>query len=89
MKTDTVDVFATPYRTREWDVLIQLFNITAAPRRVRFAAAANLVAGAEFFDHGTNAVLPGVEEAGYLSAETEVAPLASTVIRMRPARSSR
>lgn len=89
VKTDTVDVFATPYRTREGDVLIQLFNITAAPCRVRFAAAANLVAGAEFFDHGTNAVLPGVEEAGYLSAETEVAPLASTVIRMRPARSSR
>lgn len=89
VKTDAPGVFATPYRTQEGDVIVQLLNITAVPREVRFSVDATLVPHAEFFDHGSGTLLPAAGRDGYLSASTGVGALGSTLIRMRHAKENR
>lgn len=81
--TDTSDVFATPYRTREGEVLIQLFNITAEPRRVTVSADRAIAApGSTLFDHGSGITVPANFADGRLQGSVEVPALGSTVVRI-------
>lgn len=83
VRTDVTDVFATPFRAPEGDILIQLFNITAEPRRVTLTVDRS-AAGPDdvMFDHGRGTLLPADYSDDGLYAAAEVPPLGSTLIRV-------
>ena len=81
VRTDAVNVFATPYRAPNGDLLIQLFNITSVPKRVT-AGIAGMPADTRVFDHGTETLLKTTAQEGYLSMTTEVPALGGTLLRL-------
>ena len=77
------DVFVTPYRAKNGDLLISCINITVLPRKVTIGFAKSLVKG-EFTvcDLGTGAALPVQEADGEYQVTTEVPNINTTVLRI-------
>ena len=81
VRTDTVNVFATPYRAPDGDLLIHLFNITAVPKQVT-TGVAGMPEKSRVFDHGTETFLSTKSQDGDLFMTATVPALGSTILRL-------
>jgi hypothetical protein len=82
VRTDVVGVYATPYRTRDGSLLVNLYNDAAEPRTVRLMVRSDLVsAGSGALDLGRGITLSLLSDGHYRQVCTRLPPLCNTVIR--------
>ena len=81
VKTDRMDVFATPYRAPNGDLLIHLVNRRADSGKVHVSWRKDL-AGTTLYDHATGRSHPATAQGDYCTSELEIVPFDATVLRI-------
>ena len=85
VKTDKVNVFVTPYRDKNGDLLLHIVNIRNSRTPVKVSYKSTL-AGGKVYDHVTGKTITPVKSGAYSVAAIEVAPLRSTLLRVKGGR---
>lgn len=82
VKTDKVNVFATPYRDKNGDLLLHIVNIRSVKTPVKIFYKSKLASG-NVYDHVTGKTVVPRKDGEYSFAEIEIAPLRTTLLRVK------